>query len=192
MRTHAEGLVGVSATWWRTTARAWSRQGIAIHRSLISLFGTGLGNAGVAEMARFLVDSRCKLQSLDLGDNRISSAGAMELSKVLPKQSTITALDLWGNSIGSAGKPDADALARSIQRNKCLLSVNLHANPIEQRPLPMAIILRAMKRNQKHADSLVREQGLQVSAARSYLSRSSSRNSSRADGSSRSLNLQPL
>ena len=155
----------------------------------LSLFGTGLGNAGVAEMSLFLVDSRCKLESLDLGDNRLSSAGAMELSKVLPKQRTITILGLWGNFIGSAGKPDADALARSIQRNKCLVSVSLHGNPIEHRSGPMAIIQRAMIRNQKHAAHTAREEELRASAAQSFLSRSSSRGSSRSLNSAAAIDL---
>lgn len=132
----------------------------------LSLFGTGLGNAGLAEMARLLVDSVCKLESLDLGDNRLSSAGAMELAKVLPKQRTITTLGLWGNAIGSAGKPDADALARSIQRNKRLLRVSLDGNPIENQSMPMSIIQRAMKRNMKHAAQSAREAELQGSDPR--------------------------
>ena len=155
----------------------------------LSLFGTGLGNAGIAEMAVFLVDSRCKLESLDLGDNRLSCAGAIELSKVLPKQTTITTLGLWGNFIGSAGKPDADALARSIQRNKCLVSVSLHGNPIEHRSGPMAIIQRAMIRNQKHAAHTTREEELRASAVQSYLSRSSSRGSSRSLNSATAIDL---
>ena len=151
----------------------------------LSLFGTGLGNAGMAELARYLADGKCALEVLDLGDNHLSSVGVMELAKVLPKQGSLTSLGLWGNSIGSAGKPDADALARGIQRNKCLLSVALHGNPIEARPMPMGIIKRALDRNQKHAENAAKEAVAQAASIEGYLSRSSSSRS--VESSSRSL-----
>ena len=117
----------------------------------LSLFSNNLGNDGAAAIAGLLGELGCRLQSLDLGDNRIGTVGALALAGVLAKQSTLTTLGLWENHIGSADKPDAEKLAKAIQRNKCLLSVTLHGNPIEARTSPMAMISRALVRNNKHA-----------------------------------------
>uniref|UniRef100_A0AAR2IYQ6 NACHT domain-containing protein n=1 Tax=Pygocentrus nattereri TaxID=42514 RepID=A0AAR2IYQ6_PYGNA len=70
----------------------------------------------------------CRIQSLSLAENSISSKGIKPLSRALLVNRTLTVLDLHGNNIGTKG---AKVLAEALKLNQVIVSVNLQSNSIE-------------------------------------------------------------
>ncbi|KAG0025896.1 hypothetical protein BGZ82_009786 [Podila clonocystis] len=67
------------------------------------------------------------LTNLDLWGNSIGDNGAQSLAEALKNNSTLTTLDLWRNSIGDNG---ALALAELLERNSSLTTLSLGYNSI--------------------------------------------------------------
>ncbi|KAL0207323.1 hypothetical protein P9112_011951 [Eukaryota sp. TZLM1-RC] len=93
--------------------------------SVVELFGNDIGDAGMYTWSSLLC-SCSHIKRLKLGDNPITSSGAIILSKGLrTPQSSLLQLHLGGCRIGSEG---ADALTGALIGNSTLSSLGLRDN----------------------------------------------------------------
>jgi hypothetical protein len=89
----------------------------------LDLFNNNIGDAGALE----LVVALRNLKSLDLSSNSIGDAGALELAVVLRQNNTLEILELDSNQIVSDG---ASALADALVANDALKALDLVNNSI--------------------------------------------------------------
>ncbi|KAK3819060.1 MAG: hypothetical protein J3R72DRAFT_529307 [Linnemannia gamsii] len=87
------------------------------------------GSFGASELEPLAeaLKTNSTLTTLNLRGNSIGHNGAKALAEALKTNSTLTTLDLWNNSIGSDG---AKALAEALKTNSTLTTLNLNRNSI--------------------------------------------------------------
>lgn len=94
-----------------------------------------LGDAGVADLSWFLINSKNKLlRSLDLQLNNIGPEGAHRLADLMADNHAITALDLGHNHIADLG---VTGLCTALASNTTLMSLSLCSNKITNRAGPV-------------------------------------------------------
>ncbi|KAK3257912.1 hypothetical protein CYMTET_33016 [Cymbomonas tetramitiformis] len=96
----------------------------------ISLQGNTIGDGGVTELVKALMDENCKLQHLDLSGNNIRIEGAKELAKALMDANCkLQHLNLSGNFLKVGGVTE---LARALRNGNCKLQhLDLSENLIQ-------------------------------------------------------------
>lgn len=116
----------------------------ALIRTPSALTSLNLGSNGItAEGARPIIDALCQsapgthhrepqsLRTLSLARNPIGDDGALALASVLPRNQTLTTLDLWGCGIGPRGASGlATAFDDREHHNATLTTLNLWANDV--------------------------------------------------------------
>ena len=98
----------------------------------LQLRGNAIGDTGIAEISRAFLGrgEHQALRSLQVEENGITDGGASALATGLKQDRTLTALDMFGNSVGKSG---AMALLAAMRTNAGVGYFNCHR--LHLRPL---------------------------------------------------------
>ena len=95
----------------------------------LKLKANKIGSAGANALGNMLMNPKCRLERLNLADNKMGALGAAGLAKGLQANSTLKQLDVTGNGIRDKGiEAFAEALATNSTLNKLDVGVNKIGN----------------------------------------------------------------
>jgi hypothetical protein len=89
----------------------------------VNLSNNNLDDAGIQELADFVVNKKRRLNVLDLSKNKLSFKGCKELGRMFIRDAEVLTLDLSHNSIGTDGFLE---VLKSLKKN--MMTRKLHLN----------------------------------------------------------------